>query len=76
MGQNIGAGKEHLIKHYFKLCMQMALAAALFQNFFLFVLEDNIISMFTNSETIAKHIQSAWIVFNIFVVFDTTQGIA
>jgi multidrug resistance protein, MATE family len=76
IGKNIGTGSQMLIKHYYKYCMVFALLVALVQNIFLFALRDQIIGIFTQDETIKDTISSAWIVFNCFVIFDTTQGIA
>jgi multidrug resistance protein, MATE family len=76
IGRNIGAGSEILIKHYYNYCMLFALVVAFMQNIFLFALRDQIISIFTQDEEISETMSSAWIIFNCFVIFDTTQGIA
>ena len=34
------------------------------------------IAVFTNDAEISQVIRQAWIIFNVFVVFDTTQGVA
>jgi Na+-driven multidrug efflux pump len=56
--------------------MTLSIAVALFQNIILLSLEDYIILVFTNIDRISVHIHSAWLIFNLFVIFDTTQGIA
>lgn len=56
--------------------MYISIFVAIIQNLILVLFEDQIISIFTNIESISDHIHDAWIMFNIFVVFDTTQGVA
>ena len=38
-------------------------------------MEAQIISIYTSIPGIIKHIDSAWFVFNLFVIVDTTQGV-
>ena len=56
--------------------MYLSLVAAFAQNLILIIFKDLIISIFTTIPTITVFITSAWWIFNIFVIFDTTQGIA
>ena len=42
----------------------------------LLLCENLIIAIFTNIDRIKIHIQAAWLIFNLFVIFDTTQGVA
>jgi MATE family multidrug resistance protein len=42
----------------------------------LLICENLIIAIFTNIDRIIIHIQAAWLIFNCFVIFDTTQGVA
>jgi len=56
--------------------MTLSVVVALFQNILLLLFENQIIFVFTSIDRISVHIHSAWLIFNLFVIFDTTQGIA
>ena len=56
--------------------MYLSVAVAIFQNAVLYLFENQIIGIFTDIEVVAIHIRQAWFVFNIFVIVDTTQGVA
>ena len=72
VGRSIGQGSEAAIKHYYSLCMMLSIGVAFLQVVFLLIFESLIIEVFTNIERISVHIKSAWLIFCLFVVFDTT----
>ena len=72
VGRSIGQGSVAAISHYYKLCMNLSIVVALFQVVVLLIFEDLIIAVFTNIDRIIVHIQAAWLIFNLFVIFDTT----
>lgn len=76
VGRAIGYQSVYETKFYYMMCVYLSVAAALVQNVLLFAFQDYIISAFTDIEIIAGQMQQAWIMFNIFVIFDCTQGIA
>ena len=76
LGQYIGKGKANFVDHYYRLLMKIAVLVALFQNVVLFVFENQIIGLFTTHDDIKQTIRTAWIIFNLFVIVDTIQGIA
>jgi Na+-driven multidrug efflux pump len=72
LGQFIGAGKADLVRHYYQLSIKVSVFAALFQNAILFIFKDHIINFYTKNPEIQAEISKAWVIFNIFVIFDTT----
>lgn len=76
VGRSIGRGCVRTLKHYYSYCMYLSVAVALFQNAVLYLFENQIIGIFTDIESVAIHIRQAWFVFNVFVIVDTTQGVA
>lgn len=56
--------------------MMLSVVIAFAVNLILILLKEQIIHAFTDIEGIAIYIRQAWTVFNMFIVFDTTQGIA
>jgi len=76
VGQNIGRGCALSIYHYYKVSMFLSLFVGLAQVALLVPFMHQVISVFTDKTGVADTIASAWWIFMIFVVFDTTQGIA
>ena len=72
IGKCIGEGSKTKVVYYYKLCMIVSLVVAVGQNIFLLLFENIIIDLFTNIDSVAVHVHSAWTVFNIFVFVDTT----
>lgn len=72
IGKCIGEGSKAKVVFYYKLCMMVSLLVAILQNIFLVAFENIIIDLFTNIESVAVHVHSAWTIFNIFVFVDTT----
>jgi len=72
IGKCIGEGSKAKVVFYYKLCMIVSLLVAILQNIFLVAFEKIIINLFTNIESVAVHVHSAWTIFNIFVFVDTT----
>jgi Na+-driven multidrug efflux pump len=76
VGRSFGRGCVTSLKRYYSHCMYISLAVAFLQVVVLLLLQNQIISIFTDIESVAIHIRQAWFVFNIFVIVDTTQGVA
>lgn len=72
IGKCIGEGSKVKVIYYYKLCMMVSLLVAIVQNIFLFAFENIIIDLFTNIDSVAIHVHSAWMIFNVFVFVDTT----
>lgn len=72
IGKCIGEGSKVKVVFYYKLCMIVSLLVAISQNIFLVAFENIIIGLFTNIESVAVHVHSAWTIFNLFVFVDTT----
>lgn len=76
VGRSIGQGSVPALKMYYKVSMYLSLVCAFIQCTILLTFGSSIVSIFTSIEGITTHIQDAWLIFNLFVVFDTTQGVA
>ena len=76
IGQNIGTGNIRAIKHYYRLCMVLAVILGLSQILILIPARDKVISIFTQEVEVVAQMKLAWSIFLIFVFFDTTQGVA
>jgi len=72
IGQYLGAGKPDLVRHYYKLSIYCAVAVAFCMNVLLFMFEGPFITFYTKNQEIGGEISKAWVIFNIFVIFDTT----
>ena len=76
IGQNIGRGNERAIRHYYKMCMYFAVALGLVQVALLYGGRELVLHTFTSEENVLEEMRKCWLVFMVFVIFDTIQGIA
>lgn len=56
VGKSIGRGSEAQVKFYYSTCMEMSIVVALAQNLLLYLLRDQIISVFTSLPEIVVQI--------------------
>jgi len=71
-GQAIGAAKPELVGHYYRLAVRFSVFIALLIDMFLIVFKDLIIDSYTKNPEIKVEIGKAWLMFCVFVIFDTT----
>lgn len=76
IGKSIGEANVPAIRQYYTLCTQLSVVVAIAQNLVLFVFEAPIIAIYTDIPTVVLQIEKIWFIFNLFVIFDTTQGVA
>ena len=56
--------------------MGLSVVVGLVQAVLLFFARDQIIEVFTTEESVREQMRLAWNIFIVFVIFDTTQGVA
>ena len=76
IGQNVGRACERAIRHYFKMCMYFSLAVGVLQAVLLYFGRELVINSFTSETNVLVQMRKCWLVFMVFVIFDTVQGIA
>lgn len=76
IGNYIGEGSVAKIKVCFEASMILSLILGIVQVITCLIFMNEFISFFTDHELVAEQIRLTWAVLMIFVVFDTTQGIA
>jgi len=74
-GQAIGAAKPELVRHYYNLAVRLSVFIALLIDMVLIVFKELIINSYTKNPEIKAEIGKAWLIFTIFVIFDTTNAI-
>ena len=72
LGVFIGQGCEVRIKHYYNVAMLMSAVVGVLQMLLLWALEKQVIAMYTDQEVVREQMHLAWLIFLIFVFFDTT----
>lgn len=76
IGQNVGAEKEALIKHYFYYCLYLSFGISIITMLVLILGKNAIFNLFTTEQNIKDQMQTAWPIFMVFVITDTLQGVA
>ena len=76
IGKNIGSNNATAIKHYFKVSVLASFFVGLAEVIFLKIFEKPMSHLFTKDPAVQEQMISAWNIFLLFVIFDTTQGVA
>ena len=75
VGIFIGQGCSKSIRHYYNTAMLMSVIVGVVQVILLLLLREQILAMYTDKDELKEQMRLAWVVFMVFVFFDTTQGI-
>ena len=75
-GNSVGEGRADKVTTYYRTSMILCFMLALLQVIVLVGLEDLIVSAFTNNTLIQEQMRLAWVVLQVFVIFDTTQAVS
>jgi multidrug resistance protein, MATE family len=75
-GNSVGEGRADKVTTYYRTSMILCFILAMLQVIFLVGFEDLIVLAFTDNTLIQEQMRLAWVVLQVFVIFDTTQAVS